>query len=101
LQKPQKIYLENSNLIYSLFHGNAQIGTVRETFAANQLSKTNMITYPKTGDFMVNEKHLFEVGGKNKTKKQIAGIENSFILADNIEIGFGNKIPIWLMGFSY
>jgi uncharacterized protein len=49
----------------------------------------------------VNEKYLFEVGGKNKTKKQIAGIENSFILADNTETGFGNKIPIWLMGFLY
>ena len=101
LQKPQKIYLENSNLIYSLAPGTAQIGTVRETFAANQLSKSNMITYPKTGDFLVNEKYLFKMGGKNKTKKQIVGIENSFILADNTETGFGNKIPIWLMGFLY
>lgn len=101
LQKPQKIYLENSNLIYSLSPETAQIGTVRETFAVNQLSKSNTITYPKTGDFLVNEKYLFEVGGKNKTKKQIAGIENSFILADNTETGFGNKIPIWLMGFLY
>lgn len=101
LQKPQKIYLENSNLIYSLSSVSTQIGTVRETFAVNQLSKTNIVTYPKTGDFLVNEKYLFEVGGKNKTKKQIAGIENSYILADNIEIGFGNKIPIWLMGFLY
>jgi uncharacterized protein len=101
LQKPQKIYLENSNLIFSLSPGNAQIGTIRETFAANQLSKTNKITYPKTGDFLVNEKYLFEAGGKNKTKKQIAGIADSYILADNIEMGFGNKIPIWLMGFLY
>lgn len=101
LQKPQKIYLENSNLIYSLSSSSTQIGTVRETFAVNQLSKNNNITYPKTGDFLVNEKYLFEVGGKSKTKKQIAGIEDSYILADNIEIGFEKKIPAWLMGFLY
>jgi hypothetical protein len=101
LQKPQKIYLDNPNLIYALSSLNTQIGTVRETFAVNQLSKTNVVTYPKTGDFLVNDKYIFEVGGKNKSKKQISGIENSFILADNIEIGFGEKIPIWLMGFLY
>ncbi len=101
LQKPQKIYLDNPNLIYALSSLNTQIGTVRETFAVNQLSKTNVVTYPKTGDFLVNDKYIFEVGGKNKSKKQISGIENSFILADNIEIGFGKKIPIWLMGFLY
>jgi uncharacterized protein len=101
LQKPQKIYLDNSNLIYSLSSLNTQIGTVRETFVVNQLSKTNVVTYPKTGDFLINGKYLFEVGGKNKSKKQIAGVENSFILADNIEIGFAEKIPVWLMGFLY
>lgn len=101
LQKPQKIYLDNPNLIYSLSSLNTQIGTVRETFVVNQLSKTSVVTYPQTGDFFVNDKYLFEVGGKNKSNKQISGIENSFILADNIEIGFGNKIPVWLMGFLY
>lgn len=101
LQKPQKIYLDNPNLIYSLSSLNTQIGTVRETFAVNQLSENNVVTYPKTGDFLVNSKYLFEVGGKNKSKKQIADVENSFILADNIEIGFGEKIPVWLIGFLY
>jgi uncharacterized protein len=101
LQKPQKIYLDNPNLIYALSSINTQIGTVRETFVVNQLSKTNVVTYPKTGDFLVNDKFLFEVGGKNKSKQQISGIENSYILADNIEIGFGEKIPVWLMGFLY
>ena len=101
LQKPQKIYLDNANLIYSLSSLNTQIGTIRETFVVNQLSKTNTVTYPKTGDFLVNGKYLFEVGGKNKSKKQIAGVENSYILADNIEIGFAEKIPVWLMGFLY
>ena len=101
LQKPQKIYFDNPNLIYSLSSLSSQIGTIRETFVVNQLSKTNIVTYPKTGDFLVNDKYLFEVGGKSKSNHQIAGIENSFILADNIEIGFGKKIPIWLMGFLY
>jgi uncharacterized protein len=101
LQKPQKIYLDNSNLIYCLSTLHSQIGTVRETFVINQLSNTNVVTYPKTGDFLVNDKYLFEVGGKNKSKQQISGIVNSFILADNIEIGFGEKIPVWLIGFLY
>ena len=101
LQKPQKIYFENPNLIYSLSSLSSQIGTVRETFVLNQLVKSNVVTYPKRGDFYVNEKFTFEVGGQNKSKKQISGIENSFIISDNLEIGFGEKIPIWLMGFLY
>lgn len=101
LQKPQKIYFDNPNLIFSLSSLSPQIGTVRETFAVNQLSKIKNLTYPKTGDFLADDKYLFEVGGKSKTKKQIANIQNSYILADNIEIGFGNKIPIWLIGFLY
>lgn len=101
LQKPQKIYFENPNLIYSLSSLSSQIGTVRETFVLNQLAKANVVTYPKVGDFFVNEKYTFEVGGQNKSKKQISGVENSFIIADNLEIGFGEKIPMWLMGFLY
>jgi hypothetical protein len=101
LQKPQKIYFENPNLIYSLSSLSSQIGTVRETFFLNQLAKANVVTYSKTGDFIVNEKYTFEVGGQNKSKKQISGIENSFIIADNLEIGLGEKIPMWLMGFLY
>jgi predicted AAA+ superfamily ATPase len=101
LQKPQKIYFENPNLIYSLSALSSQIGTVRETFVLNQLTKDNNVAYPKSGDFIINEKYTFEVGGKSKTKKQIAGIENSFIIADKIEVGFGNRIPLWLLGFLY
>jgi hypothetical protein len=53
------------------------------------------------GDFLVQDKYIFEVGGKDKNFNQIKDIENSFIVADNIEVGFGNKIPLWLMGFLY
>ena len=80
LLKPSKCRLQNEKLTYSLSSLSAQIGTVRETFAVNQLLKTNTVTYPKSGDILVNERYLFEVGGKNKTKKQIAGIKNQFIL---------------------
>jgi len=59
------------------------------------------ITIPKKGDFLVNEKYIFEIGGKKKSFKQIKDIENSYVIADNIEIGNGNKIPLWLFGFLY
>ncbi|NOZ46941.1 MAG: ATP-binding protein [Chlorobi bacterium] len=99
-RKPDKIYLNNTTLMYAL-QNNPNIGTLRETFFLNQLKAKHLVAYPKTGDFLVNNKYLFEVGGKNKTQKQIAGIKNSFIVADNIEYGFGNKIPLWLFGFLY
>lgn len=101
LQKPDKIYFDNSNLIYSLSDLSSQTGTVRETFVLNQLSFAHTITYPKSGDFYVDEKYLLEVGGKGKSQRQIRGIEHSFILSDDIEIGFGNRIPLWLLGFLY
>ena len=100
MNKPDKLYLENTNIAYAL-HGEINTGTQRETFFLNQLSVKHKVTYPKTGDFMVDGKYLFEVGGKNKTQKQIAGIENSFIAADDMEYGFRNKIPLWLFGFMY
>jgi len=101
LQKPQKIYFENSNLIYSLTDLYQNIGTLRETFVLNQLSQSNTVSYPKAGDFMVNKKYTFEVGGKNKSNRQLKNIKESFIISDNIEVGFQNKIPIWLFGFLY
>ena len=61
----------------------------------------SIVTYPKSGDFMVNGKYLMEIGGKNKSGKQIQGQEHAFIVADDVEYGFGNKIPLWLFGFLY
>ena len=101
LVKPDKIFLENTNLMYAFGQENTNIGTVRETFFLNQLSAKHKVTYPKSGDFMVNDKYIFEIGGKNKSYKQIAGVKNSFIAADGIEYGFKNKIPLWLFGFLY
>ncbi len=98
LEKPEKIYLDNSNLLYIT---EANIGTVRETFFLNIVSSKHDVTYPKKGDFLVDNRYLFEIGGKNKGFKQIKDIENSFVVADDIEIGFGAKIPLWLFGFLY
>ncbi len=97
LQKPDKIYLENSNLNYAL-NSNPEIGTIRETFFLNQLRNANIeIALPKKYDFIVNNKFTFEIGGANK---QVSD-KNVFIVADGIETGFGQKIPLWLFGFLY
>jgi len=101
LQKPEKIYLENTNLIHALGQGEPNIGNLRETFFLNQLSVNHRINYPVKGDFMIDNKYLFEIGGKNKTQKQIVGKKNAFIVADNIEFGYENKVPLWLFGFLY
>ncbi|MCF6239928.1 MAG: AAA family ATPase [Bacteroidales bacterium] len=100
--KPAKIYLNNTALLYALSTKKENMeGTVRETFFMNQLSKDHKIKIAKSGDFLIDEKYIFEVGGRKKGFSQIAGIKNSFIAADDIEIGFGNKIPLWLFGFMY
>lgn len=101
LQKPAKIYLENTNLMFVLSPSNANIGNARETFFANQVGYKNKLNYHEKTDFLVNNVYAFEIGGKDKTNKQIVGIENSFIVADGIEYGYQNKIPLWLFGFLY
>ncbi len=101
LQKPEKLYLENTNYMFTLQPDETNTGTLRETFFLNQLSENHTVTYPDTGDFLVDDKYLFEIGGKDKARKQIAGIENAFIVSDNIEFGVSNKIPLWLFGFLY
>ena len=101
MNKPEKVYLNNANLIYALSGDNANIGTVRETFFFNQLNVGHKVTYPQKADFMVDDKFTFEIGGKNKTLKQIAGLDNAFIVADNIEYAYNNTIPVWMFGFMY
>lgn len=102
MQKPDKIYLENPNLIYALATDEVKIGTVRETFVVNQLSYGHTVEYGKaSGDFKVDGRYTFEVGGKSKTYEQIAGIPDSYILADDMETPLGHKLPIWVVGFLY
>jgi len=99
LTKPEKIYLNNPNLHFA-YCNNREMGTLREVFFASMLEGYNVFI-PKKGDFLIEDKYIVEVGGKNKPFKQIKDIDNSFVVADNIEIGSGNKIPLWLFGFLY
>lgn len=101
LQKPDKIYLENPNLMYALADKQTDIGNVRETFFANQLRKSHQVNLSEASDFLIDGKYTFEVGGKDKGKKQIATLEDAYVVADDIEYGMGNKIPLWLFGFLY
>ena len=101
LSKPDKIYLNNTNLIYALAGANAEKGNLRETFFLNQVSVRYDVKLPSEGDFYVEEKFLFETGGKNKTAKQLHNRENSFLVKDDIEIGAGRSIPLWMFGFLY
>jgi len=98
--KPSKLYLNNSNLTH-YYCPKSEIGTIREQFFASMLRVDHELSYPTKGDFIVDELYTFEVGGKNKGFKQIAGVNNSFVASDDIEVGFGAKIPLWLFGFLY
>ncbi len=98
--KPDKILFNNPNVMLALTE-KADIGTMRETFLAMCMAHSNKIQQPKQGDLLVDDTYLFEVGGKDKGYAQIRNIENSFVAADGIELGFGNKIPLWLFGFLY
>ena len=101
LQKPQKIYLENTNFAYTIAPDNTNAGNLRETFFFNQLAYRHKVTYTAETDFKVDNKYYFEIGGKNKSRKQIQTLDNAYIVADDIEYGFQNKIPLWLFGFLY
>lgn len=101
LQKPNKIFLENSNLMYAIAPKSVNTGNLRETFFANQLGYKQELHYIDQTDFLVSKKYNFEIGGKSKTTKQILGLENTYIAADNLEFGYKNTIPLWLFGFLY
>tara|TARA_R110002012_G_scaffold72738_1_gene185800 strand:- start:44868 stop:46064 length:1197 start_codon:yes stop_codon:yes gene_type:complete len=101
LQKPSKVYLENTNLIFLLARNNANIGNLRETFFSNQLSYRHSLGYTDLGDFLVEGQFTFEIGGKGKGHKQIKTVANSYVVADDILYGSHNKIPLWLFGFLY
>lgn len=100
MQKPDKLYLSNTTLLSSLCL-EPQIGTLRESFFASQVSVNSSIYYVDKGDFLVDEKYTFEIGGKNKSFEQIKDVKNSYVVADSIEVGFKNKLPLWLFGFIY
>jgi predicted AAA+ superfamily ATPase len=100
ISKPEKLYLDNTNL-FGIFCERPKEGTVRETFFASMLSYQYSLNYPKSGDFIVNEKYIFEVGGRGKSKRQIKDEKNGYVVSADMEIGFDRKIPLWLFGFLY
>lgn len=100
LGKVEKIYLDNSNLMYALSGGNPNIGNVRETFFYNQMRVRNYVTASKISDFAIDGM-TFEVGGKSKGKKQITDAAKGFVVKDDIEYGYGNIIPLWQFGLNY
>lgn len=101
LSKAEKIYLENTNLIYSLADQTSNTGNIRETFFLNQTSKVHKVNVSKQADFFIDDQFTFEIGGKSKSQEQIKGLENAYIVKDDIEIGSENIIPLWLFGFLY
>lgn len=101
LGKVDKIYLDNTSLLYALGNMNVEIGTVRETFFFNQTRTMMNVTVSPISDFLIDGKYTFEVGGKKKKQKQLQNIENGFVVKDDIETGYGNIIPLWMFGMLY
>ena len=100
LVKPEKVYLENTNLIYALA-SDINIGNVRETFFANQMFNAHELAFSGSGDFLIDNTHTIEVGGHRKSFEQIKDMPDSYLAVDDIEIGNGSRVPLWLFGFLY
>lgn len=100
LSKPEKIYVDNTNLMHAIVP-RADLGVDRETFFRNQVGAHHSVAYTGVGDFVVDGKWTFEIGGKGKRFSQIADVPDSFVVNDDTSVGRGNKIPLWLFGFLY
>jgi predicted AAA+ superfamily ATPase len=101
LQKPEKIYLNNTNLLFALAEEQVETGNLRETFFLSQVQTVGKVQIPKQGDFIIDNKYTFEIGGKNKTKKQISGVKNARVVKDDLEYPVGSDIPLWMFGLLY
>ena len=101
LQKSDKLYLDNTNLSYALVGQASNRGTARETFFANQLQYGHTVEAADSGDFLIDGKYTFEVGEQNKGTRQIEGVSDAYIAADDIEYGIGQRIPLWMFRFLY
>ena len=100
LGKVEKLYLDNSNLIYTLAPEHAEIGNVRETFFMNQTRVLNNVTSSSVSDFEIDGK-VFEIGGRKKGQKQIESVQEGYIVKDDIENGYANIVPLWAFGLNY
>lgn len=102
LESPEKVYLNNTNQIYAIAPAKStEKGTIRETFFLSMIPEKHTVAFPEHGDFLVDESLLFEIGGKNKSFHQIQTAANGYVVCDDIELGSGRKIPLWLFGFLY
>lgn len=100
LGKVEKVFLDNTNLMYAIGNENPNIGNVRETFFNNQMRVMNEVVTSKVSDFRIGN-YTFEVGGKNKGGRQLNGVDNGFIVKDDIEYGSGRIVPLWQFGLNY
>ncbi|KAA0988703.1 ATP-binding protein [Dyadobacter aurulentus] len=100
LQKPDKVYLSHPNLQFALHQSRPDIGTLRESFFLSQVRPLHKVEYMEKGDFKLDRKVTVEVGGANKTGQQLAGVD-AYVAADGLEVGYGNKIPLWMFGLLY
>ena len=100
LGKVEKVYLNNPNLIHAIVEGTPNIGNIRETLFFNQMEVKNSVSSSDVADFTIGN-YTFEVGDKNKSQNQIAGMDNAYVVKDDIEYGYMNVIPLWAFGFNY
>lgn len=100
LQKPEKIYLDNTNLAFALSPTKPNTGNLRETFFISQVAVRHNLAFPKQGDFLVDDIFTFEVGGKDKSIKQLQNATQGYGVSDNLEFPVG-KLPLWIFGFLY
>lgn len=100
LGKPEKVYLDNTNILYNLSDGREDVGSVRETFFLNQMRVNHLVTASSVSYFQIGEM-TFEVGGRSKGRDQIKGVEHGYVAKDDIERGYGNVIPLWAFGLNY
>lgn len=101
LQKPEKIFLHNTNITHAIASKRINKGSLRETFVLNQLKTNYEVSLPRRGDFLVDDQYTLEVGGAGKSRSQLQGLTDAYTVVDDIEIGTAKKIPIWLLGFLY
>ena len=100
LGKTEKVYLDNTNLIYALSPKRADIGNVRETFFMNQMRVVGDVMCSPVSDFLVDGM-TFEIGGRKKGQKQISEVKNGYVVKDDIETGYANVLPLWAFGLLY
>lgn len=101
LNKPDKIWMHNTNLMFAIGGDQVEKGTIRETFFMQHLAHAHQLSLPKKGDVLVDNTFVFEIGGKTKSKKQILNLDKAYVVNDDVEVGFQNSIPLWLFGFLY